>query len=108
MARSDDLWLHDIICAIADIRSDTSGMDYAGFAANPTVTRSVLYSIAVMGEPAKNISPEFKDRYPKIPWRAIAGTGDKIVHEYFRTNTRRIWDVVASDIDEIERALRHP
>jgi len=41
-----------------------------------------------------------------IPWRAIASTRDRIVHEYFRTNMRRIWDVVASDIDELERALR--
>ena len=108
MARSDDLWLQDIISAIADIRSDTNGMDYAGFAANPTIIRSVLYSIAILGETAKSISPAFKARYPGIPWRAIAGTRDKIVHEYFRTNTRRIWDVVASDIDEIERSLRNP
>jgi uncharacterized protein with HEPN domain len=30
---------------------------------------------------------------------------DRIVHEHFRTNTRRIWDVVASDLDELEMAL---
>lgn len=108
MARSDDAWLQDIMAAITDIRSDTSGMDFATFAANPTVVRSVLYSIAIMGEAAKSISPEFKATYPDVPWRAIAGTRDRIVHEYFRTNTRRIWDVVASDLDEMERALRIP
>jgi uncharacterized protein with HEPN domain len=36
----------------------------------------------------------------------MAGIRDKIVHEYFRTNTRRIWDIVATDIDELETALR--
>jgi uncharacterized protein with HEPN domain len=30
------------------------------------------------------------------------------VHEYFRTNTRRIWDVVVDDIDLLEDALRKP
>ncbi|MDR3523624.1 MAG: DUF86 domain-containing protein [Acetobacteraceae bacterium] len=106
MARSDDSWLQDIITAISHIRSDTDGLGFDAFAANQTVVRSVLYSIAIMGEAAKSISPEFKAAYPDVPWRAIASTRDRIVHEYFRTNMRRIWDVVASDIDELERALR--
>ena len=87
MARSDDEWVEDIIAAIADIRVDTAGMDLAAFSAKPAIVRSVLYSIAVIGEAAKNISPEFQAAHPDIPWRAIAGTRDGIVHEYFRTNT---------------------
>jgi uncharacterized protein with HEPN domain len=108
MARSDEAWLRDIATAIADIRADTAGMDHETFAANSTVVRSVLYSIAVMGEAAKCISPEFKAQFPDIPWRAIAGIRDRIVHEYFRINTRRIWDVVAGDLDALERGLGHP
>ena len=105
MARTDEAWLQDIVAAIADIRADTVGMDFNAFAAHPTTVRSVLYSIAVMGEAAKNISPPFKSAFPDIPWRAIAGIRDRIVHEYFRTNTRRIWDVVASDLDVLEQSL---
>ena len=44
--------------------------------------------------------------HPAIPWRAIAGIRDRIVHEYFRTNTRRIWDVVTDDLDPLEKTLR--
>ena len=108
MARGDKEWIEDIIAAVTDIRADTSGVDFAAFAAKPVVVRSVLYSIAVIGEAAKNISAAFKAAHPDIPWRAIAGTRDRIVHEYFRTNTRRIWDVVADDIDAMEDALRLP
>jgi uncharacterized protein with HEPN domain len=105
MARTDDAWVRDIISAIADIRVDTAGLDFAAFAARPTIVRSVLYSIAIMGQAAKDISPAFKAAHPDVPWRAIAGIRDRIVHEYFRTNTRRIWDVVIDDIDELEKAL---
>ena len=108
MARGDEAWVEDIISAVADIRADTAGMDLAAFSAKPMIVRSVLYSIAVIGEAAKNISPAFKAAHPDIPWRAIAGTRDNIVHEYFRTNTRRIWDVVVDDIDALEEALRRP
>ncbi len=108
MARADDAWVGDIIAAIADIRADTAGLDFVAFAAKPPIVRSVLYSIAIMEEAAKNISPVFKALYPDIPWRAIAGTRDRVVHEYFRTNTRRIWDVVINDIEELEKALSDP
>lgn len=108
MARTDAEWIQDIVSTIADIRADTIGLDFAAFAAKPTIVRSVLYSIAIMGEAAKSISPEFKSAYPDVPWRAIAGIRDRIVHEYFRTNTRRIWDVVISDIDDLEKALSNP
>nr|WP_294555855.1 HepT-like ribonuclease domain-containing protein [uncultured Rhodopila sp.] len=108
MARGDKEWVADIIAGIADIRADTAGMDFSAFTAKPAIVRSVLYSIAVMGEAAKKISPEFKAAHPDVPWRAIAGTRDRIVHEYFRTNTRRIRDVVVDDIDALEEAVRKP
>ena len=105
MARRDEEWVQDILAAIADIRADTAGMDFSGFSAQPAIVRSVLYSISVIGEAAKNLSNEFKSAHPDIPWRAIAGIRDRIVHEYFRTNTRRIWDVVTDDLDALEAAL---
>jgi uncharacterized protein with HEPN domain len=78
MVRSDDEWVRDIVSAIADIRADTTGLDFAAFAAKPTIVRSVLYSIAIMGEAAKGISPAFKAAHSDIPWRAIAGVRDKL------------------------------
>ncbi len=106
MARSDADWVGDILAAIDDIRADTAGMSFAAFSQNPGVIRSVLYSIGVIGEAVKQIGAEFKSARPDIPWRAIAAMRDRIIHEYFRTNTRRIWDVVEDDLDPLERSLR--
>ena len=41
MARTDEAWVQDILSAIDDIRGDTAGLDFAGFAAKPTIVRSV-------------------------------------------------------------------
>jgi uncharacterized protein with HEPN domain len=101
MARSDQEWVGDILAAIDDIRADTAGMDFGAFSQNFIVIRSVLYSISVIGEAVKQISPEFKSARPEIPWRAIAGMRDRVIHEYFRTNTRRIWDVVDDDLEPL-------
>lgn len=106
MARSELERVADILAAIADIRADTVGMDLNRFKDNPAVVRSVLYSIGVIGESVKHLGQEFRDARPDIPWRAIASMRDRIIHEYFRTNVRRIWDVVNEDIEPLERVLR--
>ena len=32
---------------------------------------------------AKNVSADFRKKYPHIPWRSIAGMRDKLIHGYF-------------------------
>lgn len=108
MTRSTGEWVQDILAAIGDTRVDTLDMGFTAFASKPTIVRSTLYSIAVMGETAKNISLDFKAAYLDIPWRAIAGIRGRIVHEYFRTNTPRIWDVMINNLDNMGNALRLP
>jgi len=98
--------IEDILSAIADIRTDTIGMDLATFEKNPTVIRSLLYSIGVISEAVKMIDLNFRSAHPDIPWRAIAGIRDRIVHEYFRLNTHRIWEVIQDDLDPLESVLK--
>jgi uncharacterized protein with HEPN domain len=106
MGRGDREWCGDILNAIADIRHDTAGMDLSRFEASPVVVCSMLYSIGLIGEATKHLSNEFKTARPTVPWRAIAGMRDRVVHEYFRTSVSRIWDVVTDDLDPLEASLR--
>ncbi|WP_428493718.1 HepT-like ribonuclease domain-containing protein [Rhodopila sp.] len=102
-----DEWVQDTLSAIADIQADTAGhLGFMTFSAKPAIVRSVRYSIAIMGEAARSISPAFKAENSDVPWRAMAGIRNKIVLEHSRTNTRRVWDVVTNDIDDLEKALR--
>ncbi len=105
MARSDRERARDILSAINDIRADTLDLSYEGFAGKPAIIRATLYSISVIGEAAKHLSPAFTEVSPSVPWRAIASLRDRVVHEYFRTNVQRIWDVVTEDLDELEQAI---
>jgi hypothetical protein len=67
MARSDREWVEDIISAIADIRADTAGMDFAAFAAKSATVRSVLYSVAVMGRPRRISAQRSRKHIPTFP-----------------------------------------
>jgi len=48
---------------------------------------------------------KFRDEYPDIPWRRIAGMRDVLIHEYFGVDLDLTWKVVASDLPELERKV---
>jgi len=61
----------------------------------------VVRNLEIIGEAAKNISEELKDRYPQIPWKDLAAVRDKLIHHYFGVNFDVVWDIVKEELPEV-------
>jgi uncharacterized protein with HEPN domain len=61
--------------------------------------------VEIVGEAAKNVSPERRALLPKVPWRAIAGTRDRLVHAYFDVDHDQLWQIVSTDLPALVRVL---
>ena len=53
---------------------------------------AVIREIEIIGEATKNLSVEFRNKYPEIPWRQMAGMRDKVIHAYFGVKIERVWE----------------
>ena len=73
-------------------------MSQAEFEVDIKTQSAVLYQIAILGEAVKRLSMDFRDRYPDIPWSAIAGMGDKLIHDYEGVNIQRVWLTLQTSI----------
>nr|VFJ46443.1 MAG: Uncharacterized conserved protein, contains HEPN domain [Candidatus Kentron sp. DK]VFJ46869.1 MAG: Uncharacterized conserved protein, contains HEPN domain [Candidatus Kentron sp. DK] len=104
--RGDAAVIQDIKEAIDRITSYTSDMDYADFLLDHRTQDAVVRNIEILGEAAKLLSDETKGGYPVIPWKDIAGTRDKMIHDYFGVNIDIVWDIARNEVPFLSTQLR--
>ena len=94
-------YINDLIEACEDILSFTKGMSYSDFTNDKKTINAVIRSLEVIGEATKNLPMSFRDTYPDIPWKSMAGMRDKLIHEYFGVDKQMVWQAVEKHIPEI-------
>jgi len=67
---------------------------------------AVLRNLAVIGEAVRSLPSEARDQFPDMPWAAIAGLRNVVVHEYFRVNPDLIVDIVENQLAPLARRLQ--
>jgi uncharacterized protein with HEPN domain len=60
--------------------------------------RATIRSLEIIGEASKKLSNEFKQHHSDIEWRKIAGTRDKLIHDYYGIDYEIVWDVLMQKI----------
>ena len=70
---------------------------------------AVIRNFEIIGEAAKNISTEIKQKYTHIPWDEMYALRNKITHEYFGVDFEIIWEIATNHLPlnkiEIDKLL---
>jgi len=106
MTRDMLLYIEDILDSIAKIEHYTKDINENEFLTDTQIQDSVLRRLEIIGEAVKNIPNDFRNKYPQIPWKRIAGLRDVLIHEYFGVNLRRAWRMVKHDIFDLRKQLQ--
>ncbi len=77
----------------------------SAFLADKRTQDAVVHNIQIMGEATKRISDAFKSSHNSIPWRQIAGTRDRIVHDYMGVSLKLVWDIVEFELPEVRLGI---
>lgn len=105
MKRDIKLYLDDIMESILAIEDYIGALTEDEFYKNRQAQDAVLRRLEIIGEAVKNIDEYFRNKYPDIPWRKIAGMRDVVIHEYFGVSLKRIWNVVKKDLPDLKQKI---
>ena len=67
---------------------------------------AVIRNLEIIGEAVKGLPAKLKKDHPGIPWRAIAGLRDILIHEYFGVDHEIVWGVVSKRIPILKRHIQ--
>jgi uncharacterized protein with HEPN domain len=94
-----------IVEAIEAITSYVAGMDEAAFAADRRTIDAVLRNFQVIGEAARKIPKDVRERHPALPWSEMEKMRHKIVHDYDRISVPTVWRTIVDDLAPLHPLL---
>lgn len=95
-----NIYLKNIIDKAQEAVQFCQNMTKESFLLDGKTQSAVIMKLIVIGEEARKLSDETKDKI-KLPWRMIIGFRNFAIHEYFNVNLERIWDTVRKDLPNL-------
>lgn len=101
MLKDDRIYLDHILSSFTKAVQYLDGVSYEQFQADEEKQDAIIRKIEVAGEATKRLSSAFRNKYDHLPWRAIAGMRDKLIHDYFDIDLETVWETATNDIPRL-------
>lgn len=102
--KNDLLYIHHILECIQKIENYTRDGKNT-FLASDVLQDAVIRNLEIIGEATKRIDMDFRQQYPHIPWRQMAGLRDVLIHDYLGVDIKIVWNVVEKDLPKLKKQL---
>jgi len=79
--------------------------DERKFRSSRLIQDAVIRNLQTMAESAQRLSDSSKALAPELPWRAISGFRNVVVHDYLGLDLQAVWLVVASNLSSLKIGL---
>ena len=99
--REPSVLLDDIHTSIEKIQRYTAGLDESSFLTDEKTIDAVVRNLEIIGEAAKQLPAEFKNRHSAIPWLQIAGLRNRIVNDYAGIDLKLVWNILQTAIPKL-------
>lgn len=105
MPRSKQLYLTDIVDAVAEITEYVANCSRDDFFANRMMRRAVLHLLTLIGEAATQLPADFRQAHPEIDWRSIIGFRHRAIHAYFSVKWDIVWETATKDAPVLAKQI---
>ena len=76
-------------------------VDLDELTANEVLLDSMLFRMIQISENARKLTDEFKQKRENIPWNAMYGLRNRIVHDYGNVDLNVVYETLKNDIQDL-------
>ncbi len=105
MKRDFRLFLEDIIDSINKIEKYTIGITIEKFKTEDKTADAVIRNFEIIGEAAKKIPDQIKNKYPELPWKEMTGLRNILIHEYFGVDLSVVHKTIKEFLPDLKKNI---
>lgn len=99
--KNNDYYIQKIKRDLEFIVVHMQDVDLEELNANEILLDSMLFRMIQISENVKNLSDEYKQARGHIPWNALYGLKNRIVHDYGNVDLNIVYETLKNDIPEL-------
>ena len=103
--KTDDYYIQRIRKDLEFIVLHMHNIDMEELNLNEILLDSMLFRMIQLSENAKKLSEKYKSEHGGIPWNAMYGLRNRIVHDYGNVDLEDVYDTLKNDISELLELL---
>ncbi len=96
--KDDRYYLEKIVSDLKFVIDHTRGMTQDEMGENDLLIDSIMFRIVQVAENSAKLSEAFRLSHPGIPWTAVRGMRNRIVHNYGVVSMTIVYDTVINHI----------
>jgi uncharacterized protein with HEPN domain len=100
------IFLKHILESIENIESFSDELSKSNFFSDKLKQSAIIRQIEIIGEAVKNLPIDFTVKYPYVEWSKIAGTRDKMIHDYFGVDLNIVWEIVKNRLPRLKKDIQ--
>lgn len=97
--------LHDILDAARLATAYVAGKTLGDFEKDVQCQDAVIRRLEVIGEAARRVSGETRAKHRDLPWSAMIGMRNVMVHDYNDVDLTIVWDTVQRDLPGLIQSI---
>jgi len=105
--RTSGLLLEDILDSCHKILEYTEGITFEEFESDSKTVDAVIRNFEIIGEAAKLLPDDIKEKYTEVEWHRIRGFRNRIIHDYFGVDLQIIWKITHEQIPGLISGITH-
>ena len=103
--KDDNFFAKKIRDDLTFIVNHTKDVNKEELSKNEILLDSMLFRLIQISENAKKLSEQYKEDHKNIPWLAIYGLRNRIVHDYGNVDLDVVYSTLKEDIPELMKAF---